>query len=203
MKILFYLSEGSLYNFFISTQDYVNFDNKYEQFANTNIDGYHLLDRQNVPHGFDLEKDFNILTDGYSGYREDGYNIFVVADMLSPIKRRAYTIVDGYASELISQGFLYDGVTFSLSSNAQTKWNGFFASKDLRPYPFEVPNIDDSESYSVTSSTVVENMYLAGVSKVEASLVASNNIKAQIRSANTKEEIVEILNSIGKGAVII
>src|SRR5271170_4083754 len=57
--------------------------------------------------------------------------------------------IDAKSDALIAGGFVYSGLTFSLSNDAQLKWLGLAIGAASLTYPYPVPNIDDTASFSI------------------------------------------------------
>lgn len=98
-------------------------------------------------------------------------------------KEYRYAEIDSRSGELISEGFVYGGKTFSLSSNAQLNLTGADSARADLTYPVTWNNIDDTDTLDVADATDMHNMYLQALGTKKAHLDSGTALKEQIRNA--------------------
>lgn len=82
------------------------------------------------------------------------------------IYTEAVETIDGLVEDRItSAGFIYKGIRFSSSKEAQISWGGFDRIAPTLDQPFSrlVNNIDDTDSYTFTTATEVAQAYEGGL----------------------------------------
>jgi hypothetical protein len=83
------------------------------------------------------------------------------------------------------------GQFFSLSSNAQVKWNGMLMAKDIFDYVLDPPQVrtkDDQVEYTISDATEVENMWGTAMNVVRAYLNDCRAAKGDVLAASNKFE---------------
>lgn len=112
---------------------------------------------------------------------------FIEPDLtnLQELKAWRYEMIDARTSELIKQGFSYQGKQFSLSQNAQINILGLDNAKDdpALSYPIKYNTIDDLDSYDVVDASDVHNMYLSALATKKGYTDSGTVLKQQIRDA--------------------
>ena len=105
-------------------------------------------------------------------------------EWLDYLKARRYEEVDKRTQELISEGFVYDSVTFSLSSMAQTNWIGMKQAADLSllTYPFAVSTKDDGE-YELDDLADLDAFYQTALGVKITHLGSGRALKVSIKDA--------------------
>lgn len=191
MKILFYLQNGRLIDYYTSDGDYVSF------LKNKEVDGYYLFGVADLPKSWEVDKDFTIITEGYEGAHANGYNICVKLDKLNPLRREVISSIDRQTHNKILQGFEYKGKRFSSSVNAQNKWSNWYISRDFLFYPFYIFNIDDTYQYKVKNAEELAEMYMAMTNTIKACLDVGQNLKKQVKSAKSKKKLMELVQDLG------
>lgn len=104
---------------------------------------------------------------------------------LAQEKKNIFSEIDKEIQRRVEKGFSYSGKQFSLSTNAQIKWSGLLASKDLMSYPLTVPTIDNTAYYSVQDASEVETIWRAATSTVKDHVSAGTVAKQNVLAANT------------------
>ena len=104
--------------------------------------------------------------------------------------------IDSRTQELISNGFPYDGATFSLSSHAQLNWIGMKTAdiQDLLTFPMGITTIDDDE-YSIQNKSSLTTFYVTGLVYKKSILDSGRNLKVAVKAATTKAEIDLVLDN--------
>lgn len=124
--------------------------------------------------------------------------ILDTSDMsLEELKLYRYHEIDNKTGKLISNGFIYNGLTFSLSYNAQINLLGLDASRNdpALTYPISYNTLDDSTTYNVVDATDVHNMYLTALATKKSILDSGTTLKDQIRAATSKSEVNAIIDN--------
>ena len=113
---------------------------------------------------------------------------------LAVYKTNRYPAIDRRTRELIAVGFAYDGETFSLSSQAQSKWHGLYnASSDLT-FPVKVTTVDNNE-YSIPDGPTGKAMYLTGINTVKTHLDSGRTLKKSIYDAADKAAVDAVIDN--------
>jgi len=99
---------------------------------------------------------------------------------LEELKNYRYAQIDKKTSELIAQGFPFDGRTFSMSTNAQINWSNFPNLPDGL-FPLSINDISEN-TYSLALADRL-NFYLSALNYKNIQLQSGSALKAQITSA--------------------
>ncbi|MBW1635269.1 MAG: hypothetical protein JRJ68_03240 [Deltaproteobacteria bacterium] len=102
-------------------------------------------------------------------------------------KEECYGKVDKRTAELISNGFMFDGKTFSLSIYAQNNWNTIHDNKADFTFPFEITT-KDNDIYDL-NEVDVDSFWNTAVGTVATHWGTGRGLKKQIFDAQTKEAI--------------
>jgi len=104
---------------------------------------------------------------------------------LSQLKAYRYMLIDQKTGELISNGFVYATLTFSLSQNAQINILALDETRDdpALTYPIVYNTIDDLDSYDVVDATDLHTMYLTALATKKGVMDSGTALKQQIRDA--------------------
>jgi hypothetical protein len=97
---------------------------------------------------------------------------------LEELKHIRYTEIDMTTGILISQGFVFAGKTFSLSTNAQINWSNLPNLPDV-VFPLAISTINDEEIYELSLANKM-NFYYSAVNGKNGPLQSGNALKAQI-----------------------
>lgn len=101
--------------------------------------------------------------------------------------------IDKRTDAIIAAGFLYDGNTFSLSTQAQMNWMGLYTLKDLQTWPIGVTTAAN-ETYQLALLNLVA--FIATGSQVIKNAVGSGRaLKIAINAATTQEELDAIVDT--------
>lgn len=114
---------------------------------------------------------------------------------LDEYKQEKFKDIDDKTAELISAGYTYDSKQFSLSTSAQINLSALRESKDIMTYPIKYNTLDDTDTYSVTDATAVENMYRQALAVKKGHLDAGTDLKDQVRAAATKTEVDAVVDN--------
>jgi len=104
--------------------------------------------------------------------------------------------IDHRTLELIAQGFVFAGKTFSLSQAAQSRLLGINQVRDnpAVTYPINWNTIDDSDVYPVPDSATLFSFYLTAMGTYRAHVDSGTTLKDQVRAATTKAEVEAIID---------
>lgn len=97
---------------------------------------------------------------------------------LDELKDIRYVEIDMRTQELIKEGFLFDGKTFSMSLTAQINWSNF---PNLPDALFPLTIIDIYESPYACSLANKMNFYYSALNAKNAPLQSGGLLKAQIK----------------------
>lgn len=116
----------------------------------------------------------------------------VIEDMLEEFKQKKIKAIDNRTQELIANGFLFDGHTFSLSLNAQSNFMGIKVATDgglltEANYPYEITTLDD-ETYLLQWSDK-ETFFGLVLGSVSTHLASGRALKSQVKQAVTQEQL--------------
>lgn len=102
---------------------------------------------------------------------------------LAQLKEYRYTEIDNKTGELISQGYTYNGIVFSMSANAQSNLLGTYSSKDLLSYPFAWNSKDDSSTYQIADATEMTTFFMTALATKKAHQDSGTTLKTEVRDA--------------------
>ena len=105
------------------------------------------------------------------------YDLTVLAD----VKAMRYAEIDYNTGRLISAGFTFDGVQFSLSANAQQNWDSIKTSKSDYSFPLDITTIAN-DTYSLTNPNV-QAFWVAARDAVKDQLDSGRILKKAIFDA--------------------
>ncbi len=103
--------------------------------------------------------------------------------------------VDAASTKLISAGFEVGGKTFSASAEAQTKWMGMYVGRDLMPYPFSVPTINDEDTVEIAGPADVVTFWTALLRHVHGILVGGVGLKVEVQRAQTELGLARVVDN--------
>ena len=116
---------------------------------------------------------------------------------LQEYKALRFKEIDDRTGGLISNGFTYKGLVFSLSQNAQINILGMDSTRDdaAITYPIEYSTIDDLAHYSVTDATDLHSMYLTALGTKKYFVDTGTVLKDAIRAAVDEAEVELIIDN--------
>ena len=117
-----------------------------------------------------------------------------IALSLEEYKAVRFKEIDARTGELISNGFAYNGLVFSLSQNAQINILGMDSTRDdpAMTYPIEYSTLDDLAHYSVVDADDLHAMYLTALGTKKYFVDSGTILKDAVRSA-VDEQAVELI----------
>ena len=119
------------------------------------------------------------------------YNAITESDWLDSYKGQKLQEINNNTDELISAGYTYSGLTFSLSEKAQTNILALYSTKDdpVLPYPIVFNTIDDLDSFEAIDAATIANMYYSALATIKGRIDSGTVLKDQIRNATTVAEV--------------
>lgn len=105
--------------------------------------------------------------------------------------------IDNRTFELISNGFTYNGLVFSLSQNAQINILGMDATRfdPAMNYPIEYSTLDDLNHYSVVDADDLHSMYLAALGTKKYYVDSGTVLKDAVRNAIDENAVSLIIDN--------
>lgn len=113
--------------------------------------------------------------------------------VLSNYKEYAIYQVDRNTEKNISQGFTFNGLTFSLSITAQINWSNLFNIPN-ELFPLTISSKND-EIYSLALSDR-QNFYLSALNTKNSALQSGTITKQQILACTNTDDIHTILSTL-------
>ena len=120
---------------------------------------------------------------------------------LALVKEAKFAAIDAHTQGLIGEGFLFDTKVFSLSSNAQSYWNGIgnLISNNMLVEPTDFPlvinSLDDATTYSLQTIAQCLQFFGAASATVKNRLESGTALKDQVRAATTVAEVNAIVDN--------
>lgn len=116
---------------------------------------------------------------------------------LAEYKACRFKEIDARTFELISLGFTYQGLVFSLSQNAQINISGMHQSRDdvAVTYPIAYSTLDDLNHYDVVDSADLHNMYLTALGTKKAHVDSGTVLKDSVRDAVDADAVLLIVDN--------
>ena len=117
---------------------------------------------------------------------------------LPELKEAKLAAIDAKTNQLIAQGFIFDGHTFSLSLNAQSNFMGIKVATEgglltEDNYPYELTTLDD-EAYQL--SWALKDAFFGSVlNAVATHLAYGRALKVAVKSATTQAELDLIVDN--------
>jgi hypothetical protein len=94
--------------------------------------------------------------------------------------------VDKKTRTLIAAGFTYASKVFSMSTNAQNKWNALHADRANHTYPVVILTADESDEESLADAAAVEAFYTAMVTEIRGHIDSGATLKKSARDAGNQ-----------------
>ena len=120
---------------------------------------------------------------------------------LPKVKADKIRAIDANTERLIQLGFVYAGKVFSLSSHAQSYWNGLgnLTGNGLLTepddFPLEVNTLDDSSTYSIVNIADAVGVFATAAATLKGRLASGTSIKNQVRAATTVAEVEAVVDN--------
>jgi hypothetical protein len=97
--------------------------------------------------------------------------------------------IDARTDELVLNGFVYGGKTFSLEPDAKTLWLGMVVAKDMLTYPVRCNTVDDEDYVDLVDADAIVAFYATAMGMVKALEDSGTVLKDQVRAATTMAEV--------------
>lgn len=110
----------------------------------------------------------------------------IIAQDITEYKQYLCNRLDEKTQEVISQGFTFDGIVFSLSQNAQINISNI-PNLPEQAFPFAYLGKED-EFYELSFANKM-NFYFTALSVVKNTRIANGAIKVQVKACTTTEEL--------------
>lgn len=128
---------------------------------------------------------------------KDAYDLAVSTSNFESVKSKKLLAIDTKTRELISNGFVFDDVTFSLSDKAQFNWNALQASVangllTEDDFPYAVTTKDD-DTYEIAWADFL-TFIGTGLTTVGTHMATGRALKKQVLEATTIEEINAVVD---------
>ncbi len=119
------------------------------------------------------------------------------ARSLEYYKTLKFSEIDARSRALISEGFLYDGLVFSLSTSMQANLATFIQMDNFSyvSYPVVLSTIDNLGTVEIQNQGELRQFDKDAFTQVSAILVPGNNIKQQVRDALTINDVNAIVDT--------
>ena len=114
---------------------------------------------------------------------------------LEGLRTFRYDSIDKRTGELISQGFVHNGVTFSMSTNAQSNLLGSFSAKDSLTYPFSWNAKDDSSTYAIADAAEMTTFFMTALGTKKAHQDSGSALKNQVREGIDIAAVLAIVDA--------
>lgn len=116
---------------------------------------------------------------------------------LEAAKDRKLTAIDRRSDELLTEGFVYDSKTFSLSVKAQSKMMGMHQIRNdaTVTYPIVWSTLDDGSSISLADAATVHSFVLAALGALRSVLDSGTTLKISVVAATTIVEVDAVVDT--------
>lgn len=115
--------------------------------------------------------------------------------ILSELQAERYEQIDIVTGKLISEGYVYNGVTFSMSANAQANLLGAYTAKELLTYPFAWNSKDDSSTYYIADATEMASFFMTALAFKKGLQDSGTVLKTQVRDAIDIDSVNAIVDN--------
>lgn len=112
--------------------------------------------------------------------------------VLEVLKRDRKKEIDKRTMEIIAEGFEFAGITFSGSVESQNRIMAVFITGVNAPFPVRWMSKDDTTYLDITDATMMAQFFYTGLGALKAKIDLGTNLKIQINSANSVEEVNSI-----------
>ena len=132
------------------------------------------------------------LEEHYTTYA-DAYDTYSDTLELEVLKDKMIVEIDRKTQSIISNGFVFDSHTFSLSIPAQINWTGLLTFENLLSWPMAVTTIDDQE-YVLAQSSLLYFLN-AGTTVIATTIASGRNLKLSVKAATSLADLDAIVDS--------
>jgi len=109
----------------------------------------------------------------------------LVMVFLNSAKQDRYNNIDAKTDLIIGRGFVFSGMTFSTSMEAQARMLGMLilSTNPLLQYPIIWNNLDDTGAITLPDAAMVQSFVLTGIGYYRAAIDSGSTLKAAVRGA--------------------
>lgn len=113
---------------------------------------------------------------------------------IDDVKQMMYAKIDAKTDEIIQRGYLYEGLRFSTSIEAQARMLGVdqLRNDPLMQWPIIFNSMDDNDSISIPDADVFHMFFLTGIGYYRAAIDSGTSLKALVRAATTAEQTMAV-----------
>ncbi len=125
------------------------------------------------------------------------YSAITEIDWLDIYKKEKFNQIDKKTQDLILGGYVYAGLRFSLSEDAQTNILALYATKDdpVLTYPVTFNTLDDLGYYEAADASIITAMYYSALATKKGYLDSGTILKNQVRLAATVSQVDLIVDN--------
>jgi hypothetical protein len=114
-------------------------------------------------------------------------------ETLEELKQRRIVEIDTRTTEIVAEGFEYNGLVFSGSLEAQSRIMGAVMGKDNpAAYPMRWMTKDDKAYIDITDAAMLVEFFATGFMTLKTKITVGSNLKIAINDANSEEEVNSI-----------
>lgn len=117
----------------------------------------------------------------------------VLTESLASFKELAYKLIDEHTYGKISNGFMFKGIIFSMSTNAQINWSNLLNMPE-NMFPLQIMSKNNEDVYILNVSDRA-NFYLASLTHKNDHLQVGNSRKDAVKLTSKFEDIKLLLAS--------
>ena len=115
---------------------------------------------------------------------------------LPTVKARKFASIDRKTTVIIGRGFVYNGVTHSLSENSQKNLLGIFNVRaDPSVYPIKFNSKDDATDSTISNEAEFLTMYGNAMATLRAAWDSGTALKEQVRAASTVAAVNSVIDA--------
>lgn len=115
-------------------------------------------------------------------------------ETLEEAKKRKCKEIDDHTTELVADGFEFGGIVFSGSIEAQSRVIGAYTARAFATYPIRWMSKDDTTYLDIVDEDMLTAFFLTGFSTLKAKIDLGSNLKTQVASAISVEEVNSIID---------
>lgn len=114
--------------------------------------------------------------------------------VLENLKVQRRKEIDKRTTEIVSEGFEFEGITFSASVEAQARIMACVIAGAAAPFPIRWMSKDDTTYFDVEDVATMAAFYSTGLGTLKAKIDLGTDLKIQINAANSVEEVNSIVD---------
>ena len=106
------------------------------------------------------------------------------------LRAEAFTKIDARSDALIGAGFVFEGLVFSLTTEAQIRYATMMMLADMMPYPLGINSLDDNGIVQLQSPDHTRAFCLTAMAYVKGAVDSGTVEKDRVRGAETIEALM-------------